>query len=494
MRSIRNLLKKLLVFSLCSGTGVLITLAIVFVVYLNSKPDLSIWHTVDLDAEFTQHSNVHTFEGYLALEDRLFRQLDKQVYAKTRPGGPDSINRYRRGSLADPARWKPNFNRSFLLQADHPKEMVLLLHGLSDSPYSLRQMALSLHRAGATVLALRLPGHGTAPSGLVTVRWQDMAAAVRLAMNHLAKIGHGRPISIVGYSNGAALAVHYTLDTLAAPELPRVARLVLLSPEIGVTQVAALAVWQARLGHLLGLDKLAWYDIELEYDPFKYNSFAINGGDLSYRITGEIQRQLKRLSRTGALERLPPILAFSSVIDATVEAPALVRNLFNRLPAGHNELVLFDRNRLARAQALFKWKPDQMIAALRADPGRHYTLTLVTNASDQSLWVIARQIAPDGRTVSEAPLGLKWPPRVYSLSHVALPIPPDDPLYGGYPSEPSPGIRLGNIALRGERGALAVSDSALLRLRWNPFYSWLEKSTLGFIGLGAPGADAQVSQ
>lgn len=30
-------------------------------------------------------------------------------------------------------------------------------------------------------------------------------------------------------------------------------------------------------------------------------------------------------------------------------------------------------------------------------------------------------------------LGLEWPAGVLSLSHVALPFPPDDPLYGRYP-------------------------------------------------------------
>jgi hypothetical protein len=67
---------------------------------------------------------------------------------------------------------------------------------------------------------------------------------------------------------------------------------------------------------------------------------------------------------------------------------------------------------------------------------------------------------------------------------VALPFAPDDPLYGGSPDEPSPGIRLGNLALRGERGALAISDSAQLRLRWNPFYRWMEDRAVRFLGLG----------
>ena len=64
---------------------------------------------------------------------------------------------------------------------------------------------------------------------------------------------------------------------------------------------------------------------------------------------------------------------------------------------------------------------------------------------------------------------------------MALPFPPDDPLYGSVGAE-SPGIQLGNVALRGERGVLQVSAADMLRLRWNPFYSYLERRVVEFMG------------
>jgi hypothetical protein len=51
------------------------------------------------------------------------------------------------------------------------------------------------------------------------------------------------------------------------------------------------------------------------------------------------------------------------------------------------------------------------------------------------------------------------------------------------PDEPSPGVALGSLALRGERGVLKISPAAMLRLRWNPFYPYLEARTLEFLGL-----------
>ncbi|MFV8817030.1 alpha/beta hydrolase [Haliea sp. E17] len=464
--------------------GAALTLLVVFVRYLDARPDLEAWHTARLDEEFDVDSPVETFEEYLALEDRLFAQLDNLVYAKTAPTSGFRINRYQRGSLADPQRWPINWNRSYLLPAESPRMQVLLVHGLSDAPYSLHHLGERLQSAGANVLGLRVPGHGTAPSGLVEVTWQDMAAAVRLALDHLARNQPELPIYIVGYSNGAALAVHYALANLDAPEAPRLAGLVLYSPEIGVTPAAALAVWQARLGHLPGLEKLAWNDILPEYEPFKYGSFAINAGDVSYRITAQIQEQIMRLKRgPGGLRGMPPILAFSSVIDATVQAPALVSHLFSHLPAGRNELVLFDINRQAGIEEMLRWRPDAMLKALREAPGDTFDFTLVANESAQSSRVVARHWQPEHLRFADEALDLSWPPDVYSLSHVALPFPPDDPVYGSDPDQPSPGIALGDIALRGEKGALAISESTLLRLRWNPFYSYLEARSLAFLGL-----------
>jgi hypothetical protein len=65
-----------------------------------------------------------------------------------------------------------------------------------------------------------------------------------------------------------------------------------------------------------------------------------------------------------------------------------------------------------------------------------------------------------------------WPADVYSLSHVALPFPPTDPLYGVEKPESSPRVFLGKVDLRGERGLLTVSADGLIRLRYNPFFAY----------------------
>ena len=466
--------------------GVVLALLVVFVILMNGRPDLSIWHLAELDEEFTVDSEVSSFRDYLALEDRLFRQLDHEVYAKITDDQKGLINRFNKGSLSDPEKWPQNWNRSFEMPVSQPKAAVLLLHGMSDSPYSLRNLGERMHQAGAYVVGLRIPGHGTAPSGLTQVTWQDMAAAVQLAVQHLADKSNGQPLHIIGYSNGGALAVNYALAAADDSNLPQITSLALLSPEIGLSRVAALAVWQARLGILLGLDKLAWNDLLPEYDPYKYGSFAVNAGDVAYRLTNEIQQRITALDKQGKLKNIPSILAFSSIVDATVSAPTLIKGLFNRIPAGGHELVLFNINSEADIESLLKWSPAKMVEALHENPDRSFTLSLVTNKNQNSKEVKLVSKLPGQADTSDKDLGLSWPDGLYSLTHVSLPFPPDDPLYGGEGSSKSPGIHLGDIALRGERGVLQIPASEMLRLRWNPFYPYLEDKVLGFFELGTP--------
>ena len=480
---IRLVFRHAFLMVLYGALGVFLTLVTVFVIMMNDRPDLSVWHTADLDEEFTVESDVSTFEDYLALEDRLFRELDEEVCAKIDPSEKGLINRFNKGSLSDPEQWEQNWNRSFEMPVNRPRAAVLLLHGMSDSPYSLRNLGEALHASGVYVVGLRIPGHGTAPSGLVRVTWQDMEAAVGIAMKHVADKANGAPVHIVGYSNGGALAVNYALEAANNPSLPQVSSLALISPEIGVTGAAAFAVWQARLGVLLELDKLAWNSLLPEYDPFKYGSFAVNAGDVAHRLTNEIQRKITALESNGNLENLAPILAFSSIVDATVSAPVLIKGLFNRIPENGHELVLFDINSMAEVGPILNWSPTEMFNALTEHPERTFTLSLVTNVDAASHEVMLSSISPGKDESVDEFLELRWPGDLYSLTHVALPFPHDDPLYGVDGEENEALIHLGNLALRGERGVLQIPASEMLRLRWNPFYPFLEDKVLQFFGL-----------
>jgi alpha-beta hydrolase superfamily lysophospholipase len=416
------------------------------------------------------------------LEDELFQQLDEKVYARVETGPEYALARYSSGSAADPHLRNPNWNRSFEMSAEEPVGGVLLLHGMSDSPYTFRTLGNALNERGYWVVGLRLPGHGTAPSGLKSVRWQDMAAAVRLSASHLGSAVGGRPIHVVGYSTGGALAVNFALDALEGTASPVPASLVLVSPAVGIHPAAALAGMKAGLSAIPGLGGLAWLQIVPEFDPYKYNSFATNAGALVHRLTRRVGQRIRERLRMNPGEVLPPTLVFKSTVDATVSTEAVVDRMLDLLAPERHELVLFDVNRFAVKSRLMIADPAPLTDRLMAETDLPFSVTFVTNENVDSAAVVARYKPPYSTGVATTEeLKLDWPRGVISLSHVALPIPPDEPLYGRRPPDNEDVLFLGEMALQGERGLLVFPVDWLLRLRYNPFYDYLETRAIDWM-------------
>jgi hypothetical protein len=123
------------------------------------------------------------------------------------------------------------------------------------------------------------------------------------------------------------------------------------------------------------------------------------------------------------------------------------------------------------------------IARVLPDAPRRFRTTIVANADSGTAEVVERVTEAGATTEQVRSLGLNYPNEVFSLSHVALPFPVTDSLYG---TEPDPsedfGVHLGAMAVRGERGILIVSMDALVRMSSNPFFPYLLDRIDGEIG------------
>jgi hypothetical protein len=109
-------------------------------------------------------------------------------------------------------------------------------------------------------------------------------------------------------------------------------------------------------------------------------------------------------------------------------------------------------------------------------PPRSFRTTIVANAAPGVSETVARVTEAGLVTESSSPLGLSYPTEIFSLSHVALPFPMNDSLYGLAPDNDTEfGLNLGAMAARGERGALIVSMDSLLRVSSNPFFPYVMK-------------------
>ncbi len=121
-------------------------LAIIAALYLwvrlaSSLPDLQGWHIEKPESEFRAADavNGYTLDDYLAQEDRVFKELDALIAGPWANQSPGAYSRYHADSVCNPETIVDrNWNRSLILESPDPIGGVLLLHGLSDAPYSLR--------------------------------------------------------------------------------------------------------------------------------------------------------------------------------------------------------------------------------------------------------------------------------------------------------------------------------------------------------------------
>jgi carboxylesterase len=184
---------------------------------------------------------------------------------------------------------------------------VLLCHGFTGSPHSLRGWAEYLADAGLSVSLPRLPGHGTTWREMARTRWEDWYAEVNRAYNELR--GQADQIFVMGLSMGGCLALR-----LAEAQGSAISGLVLVNPSVTAdTRLFALApVLKLFVPSLKGITS----DIkregvtELGYDRIPVRAAATLPG--LWRSTKE------RLS-----DITQPVLVYHSTEDHVVGAASL---------------------------------------------------------------------------------------------------------------------------------------------------------------------------
>jgi len=229
---------------------------------------------------------------------------------------------------------------------------VLLLHGLTGTPFEVRPVADRLARNGVRCLAPVLAGHES-PEALARTSWLDWVGGARDA---LASLGETRRTLVVGSSMGALVAC-----TLAAENPGRVDGVALLAPALELQPLGKLAGWLARntpvAGYVPQIPKGGGSDVG---DP---QARAANPcmESIPFRAVGEL---LAFQAHVDAL--LPrvrcPALVVAGALDGTVTV-AGARRMAGRLGGGARFVVLprsrhlvgidFERERVAADVASF---------------------------------------------------------------------------------------------------------------------------------------------
>ena len=437
-------------------------------------------HRIRLEHEFrASQENETDWAGYLEIEERLAAEIGEKI---TNIDRPDSlVDRYSTGSLSSPERYPADWNRSYQITVPGARGVAVLLHVLSDSPYSMLATAQTLAGAGLNVVVPRMPGHGFAVGDLLQARWEDWTAAVRIAMRHAASLpGAEQSLLIAGYSNGGLLAIDYALDCDEPGDAPCPDGIVLMSPAIAVSSAAIVTNLHPVLSWMPYFEQFRWLSILPEIDPFKFTSFPKRAAWEIYRVS---RRTHRRLANPVEAARLPPILTFQSVVDNTVTARAIVTLLYDQLSSENSKLVVYDVNRSSTALHLMRTQPRDVVEFFETLAPLDFTVTVLRNRDRSTNELDAYTLAAGETRSTAETTNLAWPPGIYSLSHIAIPFRPDDVVYGDGTANTSDGdgLKLGALAPRGEAGVLMLTSDFFLRARHNPFYAFQAKALTEWI-------------
>ncbi len=180
---------------------------------------------------------------------------------------------------------------------------VLLLHGFTATPQSVRPWGEYLSKAGYTVSCPLLPGHGVSWQVMNKTRWQDWYETAVMDFENLQK--DCDQVFVMGLSMGATLALKIAEDY---PD--KVTGLVLVNPSVMTKD------WRAHFAPIVKLVKPSLQGIgndikkadaqELAYDRFPVKAF-------------DSLRHLWEITRTHLVNVTAPVLLFHSRQDHTVE-------------------------------------------------------------------------------------------------------------------------------------------------------------------------------
>lgn len=225
---------------------------------------------------------------------------------------------------------------------------VLLLHGLSDSPYSMRSLGEALAKQCLWVRAALLPGHGTNAEDLIEVERDDWRQATKITIENFA--AETDSLYVAGFSTGGALALNYAKENEA-----NVSGLILFSPLLKInSSIDWLSPYLAPV--------LTWLDHKESDDYAKYASIPVPAIAQAYELANETRFELEASPLA-----LPVFIAMSAednTVDSAVTLDYFKRTMVNansKLWLYSNKAVNFDD---ARVQEFNAYNEDLKITGL----------------------------------------------------------------------------------------------------------------------------------
>lgn len=183
-----------------------------------------------------------------------------------------------------------NHNADHIIEANAPYELqpkikakygALLIHGLLDSPFIMRDIGEKLREDGLLVRSIMLPGHSTIPGALLETDYTEWLQAVRYGIVTLKR--DVEKIFLVGFSTGASLSLYHAADDTC------IAGIIMIAPAIRINSpFSFLMQWVPPFR--LGWERARWFHIDEENDYVKYRSLPFNAIRQVYLLAAEVRK------------------------------------------------------------------------------------------------------------------------------------------------------------------------------------------------------------
>lgn len=238
------------------------------------------------------------------------------VEVRTTPLPPDGS----RVEITSPKLRGPGNAPVLLTQGGRSSDAIVLIHGLTDSPYYMEAIGRAFHAAGVSVVLPLLPAHGLEDPD-AAMEDDELSEHWKACVDHAVSVAAllGDRVSIGGLSTGGALSVN---ETLRAPDAIG-----------GGVFLFSAALSIGTLNQLAGHTVLVLPAIAKKQDglyrgdgpnPYKYPRFTNFGGLQLARIINENDALLAR----GRFPR--PVFAAHSIHDTSALIQG-IGDLFRRL-------------------------------------------------------------------------------------------------------------------------------------------------------------------
>ena len=201
---------------------------------------------------------------------------------------------------------------------------ILLIHGLSDTPFAMRDLAEAFAERCFLVRVILLPGHGTRAGDLLEVTRADWLHATRFGIDTLRS--DVDEVYVGGFSLGGLLATYMAIEDR------EIRGVFAFSPAFSLQHA-----WQLRqsvwLRHII-----RWADRDEPDDYARYEAMPMNGLAEMYLLTRDFQALLRQVS-------IPvPVFLVQSVDDAIIDAEVNERLFSTRFSSMLSRMIIYQQD------------------------------------------------------------------------------------------------------------------------------------------------------